>query len=222
MSNSIASTDGAYALQRWRRVFGVGVVLYPLAMHVLIVYGQLSMALFGLALVSLIAGVFALSDSRGKLQALSYALIAVAAAVGLVSGRDFAFYLPSIVFNLFFASVFALTLRSGETPMVERFMRVHHGEDMVPELVRFARHLTCLWAVFCIVMSITSAVLAVFASLEAWSLFANVINYALIVLLFIGQFVYGFLRHRALTPTEIVPTAARTAARMARRAASHR
>jgi len=219
MSNKTANTDGA-ALRHWRRAFSAGVLLYPLVMHVLIVYGRLAPALFGLMLISLVAGIFSLSDPYGKPQALCYVLVAVSAGIGLVSDREFAFYLPSIVFSLLIAGAFANTLRVGETPMIERFMRLQHGDDMPPALVRYARQLTVIWSVFCVAMALTSAVLAIFASLEAWSFFANVINYLLIVLLFIGQFIYGFLRHQALRPAEIVPTAARTVVRMARRVTS--
>jgi uncharacterized membrane protein len=216
MSNKPANPDAARAKVRRRRVLSSCVLLYPLLMHVLIVYQLQGAALLGLAAVGLTATVVAVLDGDGWQQALPYLVIAVAAGAALAAGNAFALYLPSIVVNLVFAGTFARTLRAGDTPMIERFMRLHHGEQMVPELVRYARQLTYIWAAFCAVMAITSAVLMIFTSLEAWSLFANVINYALVAALFIGQFVYGYLRYRAIAPAQIVPTAAR----MARRAAS--
>jgi uncharacterized membrane protein len=221
MSNNTANTDGALAVRR-RRVLGSAVLLYPLLMHFLIVHGMHGAALLGLMAISLTAAAFALLDEKQRLQALPYLLIAMAAGVGLAAGNAFALYLPSIVFNLVFAGAFARTLRMGDVPMIERFMRLHHGDQMSPELVRFARQLTYVWAAFCAAMAAVSAALVVFTSLETWSLFANVINYALIAVLFIGQFVYGYLRHRAIAPTQIVPTAARMARRAASGGPSHR
>jgi uncharacterized membrane protein len=212
MSNNTVSTNAA--LQRWRRALGSAVLLYPLAMHVFIVYELQAVALLGLAAISIAAAVFAWLDSGGRIQALPYLFIAAAAGTGLASGGEFALYLPSIVFNLVFAGVFGRTLRTGDIPMVERFMRVHHGENLVPELVRYARQLTVTWTVFCTVMALTSAVLMIFTSLETWSLFANVVNYVLIAALFIGQFVYGYVRYRAIAPMQIMPTAARVARRV--------
>lgn len=212
MSNSIVNPD--IMLQRWHRVFCSGVLLYPIVMHVMIVYDLLGAALLGLAAISMVAAVFALLNPRGRMQALPYLFIAAAVGAGFLSGNQFAVYLPSIVFNVFFASAFAYTLRTGDTPMIERFMRAHHGEQMGPELVRYARQLTYAWVMVCAVLALTSAVLAIFASLEIWSLFANVVSYAVVAALFIGQFIYGYFRHRAIAAMQIVPMAARVARRM--------
>jgi uncharacterized membrane protein len=106
--------------------------------------------------------------------------------------------------------------------MIERFMRLHHGDQMPPALIRYARQLTYIWTACCGAMAVTAAVLAIFTSLEAWSLFANVIAYAIIGVLFLGQFIYGYYRFRALTPTQIMPTAARMARRAASGAPGHR
>lgn len=220
MSNSTANTDGT--LRRWRGALGSCVLLYPLVMHLLIVYDMLAIALLGLTLMSLIAAVPALLDSRNRWQALPYVFIALAAFVALMSGTDFALYFPSVVFNLVFAVAFGRTLRAGETPMIERFMHLHHSEKMHPGLVRYARQLTYMWAVCCATMALTAALLGIFTSLETWSLFANVINYAVIVVLFIGQFVVGYIRYRVLTPTQIVSTAARVARRAASGAPGNR
>ena len=215
MSSNSASTERAGA-PRWQRVLGNSVLLYPLLMHFLIIHGHLAAALIGLAAMGLVAAGAALQQPQGRWQALLYAAIAVAALVNLGAGSELALYLPPVAFNLLFAAVFARTLRAGAVPMVERFMRLHHGEDMTPALHRYARRLTIAWTVLFVAGALTAVLLAMFASLESWSLFANVINYLLIVLLFIGQFVFGYFRYRALRARQILPTVVRMARRAAR------
>jgi uncharacterized membrane protein len=214
MSSSSVSTERA--APRWQRVLGNSVLLYPLVMHFLIVHDHLAAALAGLAAMGLVAAAAALQQVSGRLQALLYLAIATAALVCLGAGIELALYLPPIVFNLMFALGFARTLRPGAVPMVERFMRLHHGEELSPALHRYARRLTLAWTALFVAGALTAILLAVFASIESWSLFANVINYLLIAALFIGQFVYGYFRYRALRARQIVPTAMRMARRAAR------
>jgi uncharacterized membrane protein len=213
MSSSSASTE--HAAPRWQRVLGNGVFLYPPLMHFLIVNDQLATALAGLAAVSLLAAVAVLLQ-QGRLQALLYLAIAAAALVSLGAGLELALYLPPVIFNLIFALAFAQTLRVGAVPMVERFMRLHHGTDMAAALRRYARRLTIAWTGLFAAGAFTAVLLAVFASIESWSLFANLINYLLIAALFVGQFVYGYFRYRVMRWRQIVPTAVRVARRAAR------
>jgi len=215
MSSSSASTERAGAT-RWRRLLGNSVFLYPLLMHVLIVNGQVAAALLGLAAMALLAAASALQQPQGRAPALLYAAIAVAALISLGAGLELALYLPPVAFNLMFALVFARTLRAGAVPMIEHFMRLHHGHDMPPELRGYARRLTIVWTALFAAGALTALLLAVFAPLEMWSLFANVINYLLIALLFIGQFVFGYFRYRAMRARQIVPTVVRMARRAAR------
>lgn len=217
MSSSTANPERA--APRWQRVLGNSVFFYPLLMHFLIVEDQLAAALVGLAAMSLFAAVVALRQPRGWVQALPCGLIALVALTGLGGGHAYALYLPPVVFSLMFAVAFGRTLQSGVTPMIERFMRVHHGDGMTPTLVVYARQLTILWVSLFIAIAVVSIGLALFASLETWSLFANVIDYALVAALFFGQFIYGYLRHGVVDgPSQIVSTALRVARRAVRSA----
>ncbi len=203
--------------QLWRRVVTVGILSCPLLIHLLIVRGMVAAALTGLAVVSSVAFTVSLLAGRGAFQTACYGLMAVMAWVGVGNGNAFALYCPSVLYNLVFALAFGRTLRAGATPMIERFMRFHRGENIPPALSHYGRQLTYVWTIFFLTMALVAVLLAVFASLEAWSLFANVVNYGLIVGLFLGQFVYAFLRFRTPRPQEVVAIVWR----MVRRAAGY-
>lgn len=206
--------------QRWRRLLGGSFFLFPPIMHVLIVRGMIPAALIGLACVSLAALTAQWSGERGRSwEAIPYGLVALAAIASLASGRAIALYLPPIVFNLAFALGFGRTLRAGTTPLIERFMRTRDGDDLPPALVRYGRQLTWVWVVFFLSMALTAIMVALLASLETWSLFANVVNYLLVAALFVAQFVYGYARYRTPRLDHLLPTVMQVARRVAGRAA---
>jgi uncharacterized membrane protein len=203
----------------WRRWLGGSFFFFPPVMHLLIVRGMIAAALIGLALVSLAALAAHLSGERGRFwEAIPYGLVGLAALASLAGGRALALYLPPIVFNLALALAFGRTLRAGATPLIERYMRAHHGEDLSPALARYGRQLTWAWAIFFVSMALTAVTIALFAPLETWSLFANVVNYLLVAALFVAQFVYGYLRHRTPRLEHLLPTVVQAARRTAGRA----
>ena len=63
---------------------------------------------------------------------------------------------PSL-FPVWLAIVFALTLRQGNTPMIERFARVGISA-MSPALCRYTRHLTGVWCTYFLVAAVVSFV----------------------------------------------------------------
>jgi uncharacterized membrane protein len=123
---------------------------------------------------------------------------APAAALGIA--------LPLAV-NLALCWLFGRTLAAGREPMIARFARLERGEPLPDDLARYARRLTVAWAVFFATMAAISLALAAWGPLAVWSLFTNVINYALVALFFVGEYVVRRLRfrhYRHLSPIEVV------------------
>ena len=58
------------------------------------------------------------------------------------------------------------------------------------------RRLTTAWCVFFIAQLVVSALLLAFASLEAWSLFVNLLNLPLVAAMFVGDYLFRVLRYR--------------------------
>jgi uncharacterized membrane protein len=185
-------------MRRLRQLLSAGsLVLYPILVHTFIVKDAPVAALATLLAVALVMVLLHLwlgDRSRRWIWTGLYALLASAAVANLLLGGHIALFLPPLVFNSALAIAFAGTLRAGAVPLVEPFMRKYRGTSVSPAHVRFARALTWAWTVFFVAMAVCAGVLATFASLESWSLFANFLNYLFVGLMFVGQFAYAWFR----------------------------
>jgi len=185
-------------MRRLRQLLSAGsLVLYPILVHTFIVRDAPSAALGTLLVVALVMvglHVWLGDRSRRWTWTALYALLAAAAAANLWFGGHFALFLPPLIFNLALAVAFGHTLRHSAVPLLDPFMRKYRGNTVTVAHVRLARQLTWAWTVFFVVMAACAAYLAAFASLEAWSLFANFLNYLFVALMFLGQFAYAWLR----------------------------
>ncbi|HEV8695533.1 MAG TPA: hypothetical protein VGQ93_15340 [Lysobacter sp.] len=104
-------------------------------------------------------------------------------------------YAPPIVLNLALCALFASTLRASSEPMITRFARTERG-DMPADLAIYTRRLTQIWVLFFALMAAISLTLGLMASAAAWSLFTNVVNYVLVVLMFGLEYGYRRIRYR--------------------------
>lgn len=154
------------------------------------------------------AGVVALIVRSRAALLVGLLLVAVLGAAWLSHQQIFA-ALPSVTLNLMLASVFAVTLRRGETPLIVRiaeFGAVRAIEGTVrgtdgalpPEFVRYLRALTCAWMIFFVTMAAMSLVLMLYAPFEWWSLFVNVLMWPLVALMFTAEWVVRRIGFRDL------------------------
>ena len=98
-------------------------------------------------------------------------------------------YLPPILilFSLFI--LFSQSLSAGHTPIISRYAKLLGGK-LEERHLRYNRSLTMVWAGFFLLMATTSVLLALFSTMNAWSLFTHVISYLLIAAFFIIEFIY--------------------------------
>jgi len=180
---------------------------YPLAAHVAVVTGRpaLISASIGLLVVLLLLP----GLHRGRPLAWTLLLLAGAGLYASASSERalLLLFLPPIVLNGFMAWVFGHTLRPGRTPLIERLVRLMHGPEDPPgeEIVAYARRVTQAWAGLFVVLTALNLLLATLARpgglllaagfdptvtvpLEAWSLFANVLNYLFVAALFVVEY----------------------------------
>lgn len=176
------------------RPFAVGVCCaYPALNHAAAVLNEPRWAALGIALV-----IWAFAT--GWLSALVATFVA-ASTLALVLWLAAYFpgmllYVPPVAINLALCTVFARTLRRGREPLVSHFARIGRGGQLAPDLARYTRNLTRAWAGFFVLMAAISATLAVTGPLAAWSLFSNILNYLLVVLFFVLEYVYRRVRYR--------------------------
>lgn len=147
---------------------------------------------------------------------------AVLAGALLLADADTLLKFPPVVINLALAAWFGKSLAPGEEPVISWFARLVRGVELPADLARYTRNSTLMWTVFLAGMAGVAAALAVLATPQTWSLFANGINYLLVGALFVGEFAYRRLRyrhHRHARFAEVVRTIIRARGLMPRRTA---
>lgn len=121
---------------------------------------------------------------------------ALLAAAPLVVDADVLLKLPPVIIDVALAIWFGRTLAPGEEPMISWFARLVRGTELPPDLARYTRWSTVMWTAFFVSMAAVAAALAVLATPQTWSLFTNGIDYLLMGMLFVGDYVFRRVRYR--------------------------
>jgi len=93
------------------------------------------------------------------------------------------------------AWMFGCTLLAGREPLVTRMARSVHGV-LPAAIVAYTRNVTLAWTLFLSAMAVTSALLYLLAPLPVWWLFANVLFFPLVGLMFLAEYAHRILRYR--------------------------
>src|SRR3989344_2198254 len=186
---------------RRKIVAGMLLLTYPLAVHIALVFDRVTIASALLLLVSVICMVASLTGttgSQGGRQSfpLLFGALAVLSFLNLISNTQYALYFPPVLINLAMLAIFANTLRTGREPLITEFHRLTANNGVDSAMAVYTRRLTWLWAILFTAMALESAVLAVFATLATWSLFANFLNYVFVIALLVGEYFYRIVRYR--------------------------
>ena len=184
-------------------------VSYPLLAHVAVLSGRpglIAASIGWLLVLVLFPGLVRRSPATWSV--LAAALAGLYAIVGSPAPRLLLF-LPPVLITGLTAWAFGRTLRRGRTPLIERIIRALHPPDdrLGEDVIRYARRLTGVWAAWLAVLAVINAALALCAEpgglllalgvrpavtvpLGLWSLFANLLNYLLVVALFVVEFMF--------------------------------
>jgi uncharacterized membrane protein len=182
-------------------------VTYPIAAHLAVLSGStgfIAASVGLLVLLVLLPNLLARHPVAWGLLLVAGAGLYVAAAHGQAL---LLLFLPPILINSFMAWLFGHTLRPGRLPLIERIIRALHGglDDIDATIVGYARRLTFAWATLFVALATVNFALAALATpgglllaggiappvtvpLEAWSLFANVLNYLIVGSMFAIEF----------------------------------
>lgn len=124
-------------------------------------------------------------------------LMLVGLLLSLIDAVYLTYYPPvfinSLIFLFFFFSLF-----NSNTPIIERFALLVHGEISSTHRI-YCRRVTIAWSIFMFLLVAETVVLALYFPIETWSLFVNLINYSLVALMFLLEF---FVRKLALKNEE--------------------
>lgn len=170
------------------RALGVALLLaYPPTVH--FARPAAALALLAALAAFLLASLFLPHPTRWALPpAAALACLALPQAEWLL-------YVPPVMINLALCWLFGRTLVKGRVPLIARFAMIEQG-TLAAELERYTRTLTWTWTLLFAAAALTSALLALSGSRDAWSLFTNFLNYLAVALLFLGEYLYRRVRWR--------------------------
>lgn len=164
------------------RLIYVALIAYPFAEH----FKLLESGFIPLILMFIIFSMAVMI--RQRMAALMLALMLIASLILIQQGfSQDVYFLPPIAVNYFIGMIFLKSLMKNSTPVIEKYMLLLEGEIDAAER-KYARWFTTLWAVVLLSLAIETAVLALFYSHETWSLFANFINYFILGLMFLVEY----------------------------------
>ncbi len=170
-------------------------VCYPLCVHLSVVSQQAVWQLF--AMLCLVGGIQYAGLRQRSLFAWAVLLSVFVLAAWMIASNlaHYVFYLPPVVLPLLIGSGFLRTLMPGQVPLVTAIGRRVHGH-LPLDLERYTHHVTLFWFVFLSLMALVAALLPLSGSPLVWSWFSNFLSYALVAVVFVGEYVYRRWRFR--------------------------
>jgi uncharacterized membrane protein len=183
-------------------------VAYPLMAHAAVVSHSAAITIASLAVLAALVMLPRLVRGSVVMWCAVPVVIAALALLWRVNAAWLPLYATPVFVTLFAAWVFGHTLAAGDTPLIVRLVRLLHApNDPGPEIEHYARSVTLAWTVLLTGLALLSLTLALVAepngillmsgiqppftvSIETWSLFANLLNYAIAVGFFLVEYVY--------------------------------
>src|SRR3954471_11935051 len=192
MSSSIEPASRPQHIS-WAKVslFIAGVMAYQwLAYYMTVNYPRkgLGEALVAAPVILVAAGML-VRTARGR---LALAILTTAGIAGFLAWRAAGadpvwFYpVPYLAVYLMLLWTFGSTLVSGRQPLVTQLATLVHGH-IPAEIARYTRSVTWAWCGFFAGMTITSALLFLFAPFPVWSVFNSLLNLPLVVAMYLGE-----------------------------------
>lgn len=126
-------------------------------------------------------------------QWLIHAVIVYGPAPSVRMGLSILNGVPHAAINLFLLWLFGRTLRGDHEALITGFARRVHG-TLPPYIETYTRQVTVAWCVFFAAQVLVSAILFLTASIDAWSLFVNVLTFPLVVLMFVAEYLFRIAR----------------------------
>ncbi len=164
---------------------------YPLLSHWFI---QQQKPQYAVYLLAIYVGVFALASVLGqrKLHIGSTLALVLAVILALLPGWQGVnlLQLMPVLINLLLALGLGYSLGNGQTPLITRLASIMRGGNMPEPVRRYTRTVTLVWCLFFVFMAVVALLLVLFASLESWSLFANLLTYILIAGFILLEFAF--------------------------------
>ena len=163
------------------------VVSVPLTIHIAIISGHFTPALLILLLAFTLIVIRTWKARITFGLMLAFIVVLLSSAIGIP--KQFQLYAIPVLINVGLAVIFGLSLLPNKTPIITKYA-ILLRDEVEQRVVIYTRQVTQLWTIFFVLLAIESLLLAIFAPLETWSLFANLLNYVFTALVFIGEYYF--------------------------------
>ncbi|MFK8001465.1 MAG: hypothetical protein AB8H86_17850 [Polyangiales bacterium] len=172
-------------------------VAYPLAVWWSLTH--FSPRMTGLVVLGLLVPLMALRLWRTKREHMWPVLrlplgVMALILVGVASNNALYIKAMPVLISVALLVAFGASLR-GEMPMVERFARLQ-DPDLTPVKQEHCRRVTIVWCAFFVFNGASAALLALFAPVSWWATYTGGIAYALMGVLFAGEYIIRKARFR--------------------------
>lgn len=173
---------------------------YPVVIHTAVIMDKVAIGygvLLAMVFIHMMVNMYEQRHRKLKLFWVMLIGISVASCLAAVAyhwGATSALFIPPVLLNLVLMLVFGKSLLPGNVSIITQLRKMVRKEEPTPEIYRYTRQVTWVWTIFFAGLAAESAVLAMYFSLDTWSLFTNIINYVLIVVLFFGEYFYRIHR----------------------------
>jgi len=164
-------------------------VAYPLIAYISL---WLKQPLFIIGYLLLILLLLGIEKCRNQHWYTAIALLSSVILISYFIQQSYIQYLlflpPNIIlFSLFI--LFSQSLTAGQIPLISQYAKLL-GDKLEDRHLRYNRSLTIIWSGFFLLMLTVSILLALFSSMDTWSLFTHIISYLFIAIFFIIEFIY--------------------------------
>ncbi len=176
------------------------IVIAPLAIHAAIATSTWTQLVVVVPIVQLLI-LGAIAVFRDPVRVRWLGPIAVVAAFAIVWAERSGFTLtamPGLPHAMAYSALlvgFGYTLLPGHEAILTRAVTAVRG-PLPADMIVHTRRVTFAWCCFFAAQLLGSLLLYLFAPLEVWSLFINVLNLPLVVLMFVAEGLYRFFRFR--------------------------
>lgn len=167
---------------------GLVPLCYPILVHVAIVTGSalLRFAALGVLVLNVLGPWLLRRRALAWLAAV--VLVGAAALVIRSADADAFFYATPVLVCLALAWFFGRTLMAGRTPLITALAHAIRGPLPLP-VARYTRAVTGVWCAIMLVMALADLLLALFAPAVVWSLCTNFLNYLIVAVLFVLEWI---------------------------------
>ena len=169
------------------------IIQYPIVTHLATVSGQSGYKLFALLLVIIAIALRAMVTHQWRTVFVSGILMCGVYLVWSYGLINWITYTTPVLIPLMLLGIFGATLLPGKTPLVTAIGEAARGTLDV-SMRQYTRRVTWIWTLTFIFLTTEAIILTLLDHELAWSWLINVVNPALLVTIFVGEFIYR--KHR--------------------------